>query len=443
MGGKKSSPATQTTNPSTVWDPQAGYLQDMYSQAQNVYRQQSGQKYTPGAMATHQVLNPAYAQFQLQNANQQNMMGQLPFDSHMTGGDGGNSTPFIGGWQGGGFGNFGQSYGKQSAVIAPAQYIDEQYQQEGTWGQDPNFVDKGQQYLDQYAGQLGLAGQALGQSGQTFQDALGQMRQAGQGYQQGYAGLGNAADLLNQSFNNVGRGYGALDQAMGQYGTANQGYQQGYGALNQAQAGFNSFMNPAINPMSDVYARQTGQQFREQIMPELQGQQMLTGGFGGSRGQIGEGLAGARMGQQMLDYNAGLYNNQMNRSLTAAQSLGQNALGYGSLAQGQGNLGTAMGNIGAQQTGLGNAFAGLGGQYGNLSGLQNAQPWNAIRQYQGLLGNPTTLSGGGTAQGAQAGSSGGLGTAIGLAGLVAAPFTGGASLALASGANAAVDRYYK
>lgn len=349
MGGSKSKAATQTTNPSTVYAAQDPYLQDMYSQAQKLYQQQSS----------------------------------------------------------------------------------------------PDYVDPARQSLDQYGQQLGYASNALGQAGNTFQSALGQMNQAGQGYQQGYDALGQAGNSLQQSFANVGRGYGALDQA---------------------QTGYQSFMNPGVNPMSDVYARQAGQQFREQIMPELQGQQMLTGGFGGSRGQIGEALAGARAAQQLQDWNAQLYDADMNRKLAASQGLAglggqygqlgmqqgtignymnQNALGYGSLAQGQGNLGTAMGNLGAQQTGLGNAFAGLGGQYGQYSNAQSAYPWQNLQRYQGLLGSPTVLGGGGSSTGGTAGSSGGWGTAIGIAGLVAAPFTGGASLAVASAANSAVNSYYK
>lgn len=272
MGGSKSKPATQA--PSTVWNPQTPYLQDLYSQAQNTY-----------------------------NANQGNTQAQG--------------------------------------------------------------------YLDQFGQQLGMAGN--------------------------------------------------------QFGMANQGLQGGYGALGDARQGFNSFMNPGANPASDMYARMAGQQFNEQIMPGLQGDAMVAGGLGNSRAGIAQGLAGARMGQQLQDWNAQLYGEDMNRKLQASQGLAGLGGQYGDLAGMQGQLG--------QQYGL------LGGQYGQLANAQQSLPWMALNQYRGLLGNPTVLGGGGT--GATQASSGWGGTVASLAGLALAPATGGASLLAAGAVNQGLNSYYK
>lgn len=356
MGGKKSTPATQA--PSTVWDPQAPYLQDLYQNAQNTYL-----------------------------ANRDNT----------------------------------QSQG----------------------------------YLDQYGSQLGMAGQQFGMANQGIQNSYGLLGQANQGVQQGYGALGQAGQGLQQ-------GYGVLGQA-------GQGLQQGYGTLDEARGGFNSFMNVGANPASDMYARLAGQQFNEQIMPGLQGDAMVAGGLGNSRGNIAQGLAGARMGQQLQDWNAQLYGEDMNRKMQASQGLAGLGGQYGSLAGQQTQLGNAYGNLGGLQTQLGNAYGQLGGtqgqiggqmgnlaglqgqlgeaygqlgsQYGNLANAQQSLPWMALNQYRGLLGSPTVLSGGGT--GATAGSSGWGGTVASLAGLALAPATGGASLLAAGAVNQGLNSYYK
>jgi hypothetical protein len=308
MGGSKSKPATQTSNPSTVYAAQDPYLKDMYSQAQNVYQQQMG----------------------------------------------------------------------DSAEMANAKAL-----------------------MAQMGGQYGQANAALGQGGKYMD----------QGYQAMLAANPNFASA-EQNFGNASQGY-------------------------------NSFMNPGVNPMSDMYARQTGQQFREQIMPQLQGQQMMAGGFGGSRGQIGEALAAARSSQQLQDWNAQLYNDDMNRKLQASQGLAGVGQGYTTLGSARTGQGTAMGNLGAQQGAIAQGYQRNAEGMGGLAEMGMNLPWYALEKYKGLLGQPTVLGGGGSSTGGTAGSSGGWGTAISAAGLIAAPFTGGASLALAAGANAAVNQYYK
>lgn len=214
---------------------------------------------------------------------------------------------------------------------------------------------------------------------------------------------------------------GDLANSASQYGQAGAGFNQGYGVLGQAAQGFQGLMNPGQNPMSDVYARMAGQQFNEQIMPGLKGDAMLGGGLGNSRAGIAQGLAGARMGQQLIDWNAGLYNQDANRQLQASQ--------------GMAGLGGMYGQLGGMQSGLGDAYAQLGAQ-------RQQMPWQALQQYAGLLGRPTTLEGASSSTGATAGNSGAIGAIAPIAGAVLAPFTGGASLLAASAVSKGADSYY-
>ena len=199
-----------------------------------------------------------------------------------------------------------------------------------------------------------------------------------------------------------------LQQAQGQFG-------QGASGLNDQAAWLKQFQNPGMDPMANVYAKQIGQQFNEQIMPGLRGGAALAGGMGSSRQGIAEGLAAGRSSQQLQDFGAQLYGQQMDRSLQAASQFGQNAMGMGQ---------------------LGEAMSGLGGQYGALSQMQQALPWYALNQYEGLLGNPTVLGGGGQSSATSSGDGSTLGDFAKIAGIVAAPFTGGASLAVTAGASA-------
>jgi hypothetical protein len=209
-------------------------------------------------------------------------------------------------------------------------------------------------------------------------------------------GAANAYDP-SQGYYGADRWQGALDQGMGQLGQAAQGFAGGYGALGNAQGTYNEtlqnlrrFQNFGTDPMMDVYARQAGQMFNEQIMPGLKGDAMVGGGLGGSRAGIAQGLAGARMGQQLQDFSAQLYGQNMDRALQATQGMGQvgQAMSgladqYGNLAQGQGQLGGMMANMGSM--------------YGQIGDYRNQLPFQGINQYAALIGSPTMqdLGGGG------------------------------------------------
>ena len=354
MGGKSKTTQTSTTNPSTVYGAQDPYLQDMYSQAQNTYRQQSGQTWVPG----QQTLNPNY---QGGEDSYGSSRGALNWGSPQ-----GSGNYFGDAAMGGMVGVFKDAYGQNGFGGGGVNTTDQYLQGQGSWQQQQGFQPAG-------SGALNSFEQMLGQ-------ARGQMGQAGQGYGRGYQGLGEQAAWLKQ------------------------------------------FQNPGMDPMADVYAKNVAQNFNEQIMPGLRGGAALAGGMGSSRQGISEGLAAGRSSQQLQDFAAQLYGQQMDRSLQAAGQLGQNAMGYGQLANGQGNLGEQM--------------SGLGGQYGALSQMQQALPWYALNQYKGLLGNPTVLSGGGQSSATATGGGSTLGDVAKIAGVVAAPFTGGASLAVTAAAGA-------
>jgi hypothetical protein len=322
-------------------------------------------------------------------------------------------------------------------------YLADTYQQAQNIYTQQQGNTAAQQSVDQWAQMMSQAQGQYGQAGSWLDQAMGQYGQAGQGIQQGYGLLGDARN---------------------QYGMANQGLLQGYGALNQAQSGFNSFMNPGVNPMSDVYARLAGQQFNEQIMPGLRGDAMVAGGLGNSRSGIAQGLAGARVGQQLQDWNAQLYGEDMNRKLQASQGLAGLGSQYGGLAGQQANIGqgygvlgglagqlagqqagigAGMGDLGSRRAALGADQASLGRLYGGLAGMQQALPWGNLEQYRSMIGNPTMVGGGGSSTGGTAGSSGMWGSVASIAGLALAPATGGASLLAAGAVNQGLNSYYK
>ena len=198
--------------------------------------------------------------------------------------------------------------------------------------------------------------------------------QTSQGTNQGFGSginLGQENQLQNLwaqagAVNDIGGqqqlGYNAYNQAQG-FGQqaynalGGQNMQNAFGTLNQLQ-------NPGEDPMMGVYGRQIGQQFNEQIMPGLRGDAMVGGGYGGSRAGIAQGLAGARMGQQMQDFGAQLYGQNQDRRLQAANASG-----------------ALSGQISQQ-------YAGMADQAQQLGQFGMGIPWYNLQQYAGLLGGP-------------------------------------------------------
>jgi hypothetical protein len=192
-----------------------------------------------------------------------------------------------------------------------------------------------------------------------LQDMYARAQQMSMQPAQGMGSLGMAGDMYGQSGNMYGQSMGYLGQAGNAFG--------------QSQDALNRMANPTeADPMQAVYARQLGQQFNEQIMPGLKGDAMVGGGMGGSRAGIAQGLAGARMGQQLQDFSAQLYGQQQERALRAGQAL---------QGVGQGYL---QGMAGLQENAAG--YGSLGQAYQGLATQQQQMPWAQMQQYAGLLG---------------------------------------------------------
>lgn len=68
-----------------------------------------------------------------------------------------------------------------------------------------------------------------------------------------------------------------------------------------------SYTNAAIRPMTE--------QFTESILPNIRGNAMSTGGFGGSRQGIAEGLASGRFSRAIGDITSDIYNNAYNTGM--------------------------------------------------------------------------------------------------------------------------------
>ena len=213
--------------------------------------------------------------------------------------------------------------------------------------------------------------------------------------QQGYL-RGGWGDALRQSQNTqnqnlasslLGQGVGAANQALNPFflDSARWGMNRGTEYINagnrntdRAMRSFQSFQNPGKNPALDMYSRQIGQNFREQIMPELRGTANQFMGRGSSRQGIAEGLAAARAGQQIQDFGAQVYNQDMDRKLSAGQNMlgaGQN---YFNAAQGRLGLGELGANIFGEAAQALPQFAQMGLQI----------PWYNLQQRMGLIGSP-------------------------------------------------------
>lgn len=95
---------------------------------------------------------------------------------------------------------------------------------------------------------------------------------------------------------------------------------------NQAQdwiAGAQGVLQGQFNPQQvadqmKYYGQQIGQNFRENILPALQGQAIQAGGLGSSRNQLAQGYAGAQANQQLHNMGNQLYESNQNRALQAA-----------------------------------------------------------------------------------------------------------------------------
>ena len=130
--------------------------------------------------------------------------------------------------------------------------------------------------------------------------------------------------------------------------------QMGMGIFNTALGGFNQLMNPGVNPQLQAYQGDVQRNLERNLLPTIDSNAAGFGQMGGSRHGVAQGLAISDSQRQISDMASNLYNQDMTRMMTTM-----------GMAPGLANFGMGI-------------------------------PWYALNQYAGLLGSPTTLTGGGT-----------------------------------------------
>jgi hypothetical protein len=185
---------------------------------------------------------------------------------------------------------------------------------------------QGQYAANQANQQIGQNLGYMAQGAQYGQDAgwLGDVRAATQG--QIYGGDRNF--ISNPGLNPNAISQPGLNPYQGFYqggapNTSWSGRDYSGQAYQDQPGGPGTFSESGVSPLADVYARQLGTQFNRNIAPAIRGEAAVAGGLGGSRQQIGLGLAAGEIGQQMADFNAQLYEGQANRALSANQTAQQ------------------------------------------------------------------------------------------------------------------------
>lgn len=172
------------------------------------------------------------------------------------------------------------------------------------------------------------------------------------------AGAGTAQDLLQAQ----GAGTGATIQNLLAGGTGGVGVptaQRGVNvdpALQQLLSG--QVDTTGLNAVVDALTRGATQQFQRDIIPSISRQGVASGGFGGSRQEIAEGIAAGDLGQRVGDVQARIFSDALRqaRDLQAQGVQGglQQEQQRQQFALGQGQIGAELGRLALQrqQTGL-------------------------------------------------------------------------------------------
>ena len=210
------------------------------------------------------------------------------------------------------------------------------------------------------------------------------------------SGFDRANQLYNQGINpSVNTGYGLLEGVAGNYdpssylGTAGQAL-QGAGANlgmgNQALSTMldpNQMLNPDSNPYlgryADAMARPIVQNLTERILPSIRGDAISSGGYGGSRQGIAEGIASRGASEAIGDRTAQLYSGAYGQGLNAMQGAAGMLPGFA-----QANLGIAE-----AAPRLGNAAFNLQRLPADAmieSGMGRTMlPWQILQNYMGAI----------------------------------------------------------
>jgi hypothetical protein len=73
--------------------------------------------------------------------------------------------------------------------------------------------------------------------------------------------------------------------------------------------------NPYLASYTQAALRPISQQFTESVLPNIRSEALSTGGFGGSRQGVSEGLASGRFAQAIGDTTSNIYNSAYNRGM--------------------------------------------------------------------------------------------------------------------------------
>lgn len=119
------------------------------------------------------------------------------------------------------------------------------------------------------------------------------------------------------------------------------------GAMNY---GLNSVYDPQSNPVINNYVssatRPLYETYNEQVMPGIKNQAVASGGLGGSRQGVAEGIAGRGLMNAVGDVSTGIYNNAYNQGLdqqARMAALAPQTMGLGLMPS------QIYGDVGAQQ----------------------------------------------------------------------------------------------
>ena len=150
--------------------------------------------------------------------------------------------------------------------------------------------------------------------------------------------------------------------------------------------------NPYLEQMGQYGLDQLGENYQRNVMPSINANAAFTGGLGGSRQGIAQGLAADSFNNESANYLSNFYGSQyqadQNRAAQAAQVMGGL---QGTAAQGYGNM------LGQQDTNALNALGFSPQMLANQMAPANAYTstanagWNPYTQYASILGNPTVL----------------------------------------------------
>lgn len=78
----------------------------------------------------------------------------------------------------------------------------------------------------------------------------------------------------------------------------------------------NADSNPYLASYTNAAIRPITQQFTESVLPNIRGEAMASGGFGGTRQGVSEGLASDRFGRAIGETTSNIYNNAYNQGMS-------------------------------------------------------------------------------------------------------------------------------